>query len=348
MIRIQNIYYMLAYAFRNLKVSDSFLGEVEEFEEAKELLSELLYQSLKRVVKRGIEQEYRQKQGSQKGIRGKIHVVETLKENARQKQSAVCMYQEQTKNHRRNQIIKTTLQILVSSSIPEERRKKLKKMLRYFKEVEVIPYQNIRWSEQKYEKNSQYTCILTLCYFILEGLIQTDRSGKTKIRKCLDERPMSRLYEKFLLEYYKKEMPRLQVKASQIPWILDEGEPLLLPRMQTDIMISDQTKTLIIDAKYYEKVLYTRKDFGTQTLHSQNLYQIFTYVKNQDKERNGTVTGLLLYAKTEEEGDISYEYKMSGNLILAKTLDLSVPFAQVKQQLNQIVEDIFGKQNFSE
>lgn len=39
----------------------------------------------------------------------------------------------------------------------------------------------------------------------------------------LDEQRMCRLYEKFILEYYKKHYPKLTVSASQIPWALDDG-----------------------------------------------------------------------------------------------------------------------------
>ncbi len=35
------------------------------------------------------------------------------------------------------------------------------------------------------------------------------------------------------------------------------------------------------------------------TVHSANLYQLLTYAKNADVDRDGTVSGLLLYARTE-------------------------------------------------
>lgn len=44
--------------------------------------------------------------------------------------------------------------------------------------------------------------------------------------------------------------------------------------------------------------------FDKHTLHSGNLYQIFTYVKNKEyemREKDHTVSGMLLYAKTDEE-----------------------------------------------
>ena len=73
--------------------------------------------------------------------------------------------------------------------------------------------------------------------------------------------------------------------------------------MQTDIMLHFKNgKTLIIDAKYYGQTM--QYHFNKATIHSHNLYQIHTYVMNQDVEHKGEVDGMLLYAKTEEECEI--------------------------------------------
>lgn len=99
----------------------------------------------------------------------------------------------------------------------------------------------------------------------------------------LDEQRMCRLYEKFILEYYRKEFKNLiTANASQIPWQLDDEESSMLPVMQSDIMLQRGDRVLIIDAKYYEHS--TQVQFDKHTLHSGNLYQIFTYVKNKEYE----------------------------------------------------------------
>ena len=132
-------------------------------------------------------------------------------------------------------------------------------------------------------------------------------------------------------------------RALQIPWQLDDGYDALLPVMQTDITLAYGNQTLIIDAKYYERTLQT--NFDVQTLHSGNMYQIFTYVKNKEAELQGTghkVSGMLLYAKTEEDLVPDNVYQMSGNQISVKTLDLNQEFSEIQNQLNKIVKDHFG------
>lgn len=164
-----------------------------------------------------------------------------------------------------------------------------------------------------------------------------------RMMRFLDEQRMCQLYEKFILEYYRAEFPMLKAAASQIPWQLDDGMDEMLPIMQTDITLTYQEKILIIDAKYYEQTTQTK--YGTHTLHSQNLYQIFTYVKNKEYSMAGQpreVSGMLLYAKTQESVLTDHEYHMSGNRISAKTLDLNCDFSEIKAQLNNIVAHHFG------
>lgn len=96
---------------------------------------------------------------------------------------------------------------------------------------------------------------------------------------------------------------------------------------------------MVIDAKYYAHT--TQKQYDVNTLHSGNLYQIFTYVKNLDTEKTGNVSGMLLYAKTDEVVLPNNEYKMGGNAISVKTLDLDCDFTEIKKQLDGIVDFYF-------
>lgn len=154
---------------------------------------------------------------------------------------------------------------------------------------------------------------------------------------------MFHLYEKFILEYYSKEYPKLKVSASEIPWSLDDDERNMLPKMQSDIMLSYGEKILIIDAKFWGHS--TQFQHEKHTVHSNNLYQIFAYVKNKDAsigEELYEVAGMLLYAKTDETIQPDVEYRMSGNRISVKTLDLNCEFQVITKQLNAIVEEFFG------
>lgn len=84
------------------------------------------------------------------------------------------------------------------------------------------------------------------------------------------------------------------------------------------------------------------------TIHSGNMYQIFTYVKNQDVENNGRVSGMLLYAKTEEAITPDCSFVIGGNKISVKTVDLNKEFKLIAAQLDKIAEDYFGKKRIED
>ena len=185
--------------------------------------------------------------------------------------------------------------------------------------------------------------LISICYLVVKGLLQTNSDGSARLMEFVDEQRMCRLYEKFILEYYRKEYPDITANASQIAWQLDDGIGAMLPIMQTDIMLTYKEKVLIIDAKYYMHT--TQSKFDRHTLHSGNLYQIFTYVKNKEIElatQPHEVSGMLLYAKTDETIYPNNTYQMSGNKISVKTLDLNLDFDSIVAQLNGIVKEYFG------
>ena len=214
----------------------------------------------------------------------------------------------------------------------------------FFSEVDTIDPATIHWSAIRFQRNNNtYRMLISLCQLILEGMLLTTDFGEYKLATFIDEQRMNRLYEKFILEYYTKECPQVKASASQIPWALDDGLGTMLPVMQSDIMLSKGEKVLIIDAKYYSHTTHTQ--YNVNTLHSNNLYQIFTYVKNKDAEFGGKpheVSGMLLYARTEDTIQPDNVYQMSGNRISVKTLDLNREFSEIAGQLDAIVAEHFA------
>lgn len=342
MIPIKNIYYMLSYAFQVLNEQGYKNLATEHFNNTAELMAAILTKGVKVQIKRGLGKEYIPQTESLSSLRGKIDVTESIKILTMLKKRMICTYDEFSVNGMMNRIIKSTIKLLIKSDISKQRKKELRKILVYFSDVDIIDLYSVNWNIQYNRNNQMYRMLISVCYLVVKGLLHTNSDGSTKLMDFLDEQRMCRLYEKFILEYYRKEFSEITANASQIPWQLDDGINTMLPVMQTDIMLSYKEKILIIDAKYYAKT--TQSQFGTHTLHSGNLYQIFTYVKNKEVELSSQpheVAGMLLYAKTDEDVYPENTYQMSGNQISVRTLDLSLDFSGIAEQLNTIVEEHF-------
>lgn len=335
MIPIQNIYHMLAYAFQVLRAREYVSCGTEEFENTADLLSAILAKGVSGQIKRGLGRAYIERTEPLNCPRGKIDISQSVRQQSFVKQQLFCTFDEFSLNSHMNRVLKTTMELLLRGDIPATRKKELRKLLVYFKDVDALDVHTINWGFRFDRNNQSYRMLMSVCYLIIEGLLQTTEDGSVKMTRFLDEQKMCRLYEKFVLEYYRKHYPQLHATASQIAWALDGGASALLPIMQTDIMLTFGGKTLIIDAKYYAHTL--QRQYGASTVHSNNLYQIFTYVKNKAAE-GGEVSGMLLYAKTDDTTQPDNTYMMSGNRIDVKTLDLNCDFSLIAAQLNSIAE----------
>jgi len=343
-IPVQNVYYMLAYVFQVLNAQGYREVATESFDNAIELCSAILTKGVSVQLKRGLGREYIERKGAFSAVRGKINLSESIKEQSMLNKQMICSFDDFSENNYMNRIIKTTMALLLRSDLSKKRKKSLRKLLVYFGNVESLDPHRINWRLQFNRCNATYRMLIAICNLIIKGLIQTTASGRTKLMDFFDEAHMYHLYEKFILEYYKKEFPDLHASASQIPWQLDDNEDAMLPMMQSDIMLSHRGNILIIDAKYYAHT--TQQHFNKRTIHSGNLYQIFTYVKNKEAEmtdQKHKVSGMLLYAKTDEVIQPNHVYHMSGNKISVRTLDLNQDFSIIRKQLNDIVFEHFPK-----
>ena len=294
---------MLAYAFQTLNRGNYEDVAVEPFEEMYDLLAAILAKGIGVQLKQGLYREY-------------INRQEEL----------------------------PVMLLLRNARVKTEYKDDLKKKMLFFSNVDMLEPASIKWSVIRFQRNNQtYRMLISICQLIIEGMLITTDAGDYKLAIFVDEQRMCRLYEKFILEYYSKHFPELSVSVSQIPWSVDDGIGTMLPVMQSDIHLQKGNTVLIIDAKYYSHTTQTQYD--KHTIHSNNMYQIFTYVKNRDYDfgdEEHKVSGMLFYAKTEEEIQPDNVYQMHGNQITVRTLDLNLPFEKIAEQLNAIVKSHFA------
>ena len=340
MIPIQNIYYMLSYAFQTLQAENYKDLATENFHNTAELCAAILDKGIGVQLKHGLRRDYVSKSESLSTLQGKLNISESIKTQTMLKKQMICTYDEFSTNIQFNQIIKSTVLLLLKANITNSRKKSLRKLLLFFSDVNEIDLHFVNWNQQYNRSNQNYQMLIGMCYLVYKGLLTTQNNGTTKLMDFFDGQRMCRLYEKFLLEYYRKEHPELTANASQIAWQLDDTENQMLPRMQTDIMLSKNNNILIIDAKYYSHM--TQQQYGIHTLHCNNLYQIFTYVKNKEFELRNyehTVSGMLLYAQTDEDIIPNNTYHMSGNQISVLALDLNQDFSKISRTLDDIAKN---------
>ncbi len=345
-ILIKNIFYMLTYAFQVLKQDNYKNIMSEQFDNIQNLFAKILSKGISKQLKQGLYREYITFEENLSVVKGKINITKTINNKIQDKQKVFCEHDELSENNIFNQILKTACYYLIKDkTVKKEYKDELKQILMFFSNVDIVNHKTIKWKRLVFQKNNQsYKMLMYICYFLFDCLIPTTEEGKYMFRQFSEEN-MARLYEKFVLEYYKKHYKGLlHVNSSQIDWVLSSSDNReYLPKMQSDISIWDNNgNTLIIDTKYYAHTMISSLYDDKKILHNHNLYQIFTYVKNKDVSNSGKVSGILLYAKTNEVIVPDEKYVMSGNKIQVKTLDLNKEFKEISNQLDQIICDYFG------
>jgi len=338
-IFIKNIYYMLSYAFKSLRQSNFAEIKSEEFDNVADLLAEILAIGVGQQIKQGLYREYIIADNDMPTLKGKLDINNTILNSIQRKKILSCSYDELSEDNLMNQIIKTTLLLMMKSNdVKKERRQKIKILLPYLDSVDTINPKSIDWKHLNFQRNNNcYRMMIYMCWFLINSMLLTTEAGRYKIASFVDDNSMPLLYERFVLEYYRYHHPELTPNPSYVEWNLNDGFKGKLPDMKTDITLTNHDKTLIIDTKYYSHAMVTSYYSDKQKLRSQHLYQIFAYVKNKDKESTGNVSGVLLYAKTDEDVSPNEEYLMSGNKISTCTLDLNTPFENIANQLENIL-----------
>lgn len=349
-IIIKNIYHMLVYAFKELKQKEyrSVNGEDFSNKEMYDLFAKILEIGASKLLRQGLYREYVPKHEALSLMRGKLDINDTINLQSQKKQLLSCDFDEYSEDNIYNQILKSTIfYIIRASNIDIKMKKSFKNIVSFFSNVSLIEPHNIHWEKLTYQRNNKnYEMLINLCYFLYHGMLQTTEDGKYKLASFTDEQ-MHMLFQRFVFEYFKKEYKsQINVSAPTIKWYDEKDDNSLLikflPDMKTDIVLEKNGKLLIIDTKYYSKIM--TQNYNKTSVRSSHLYQIFAYVKNMEKQYTGIVSGMLLYAKTDEEvfpDSTSKPFKSTGNNIDVRTLDLNKDFSIIRTQLDGIVMGYF-------
>ncbi|HIR49485.1 MAG TPA: 5-methylcytosine-specific restriction endonuclease system specificity protein McrC [Candidatus Faecimonas gallistercoris] len=345
--RISNIYYMLAYAFRFDKLipksTDS--GGVEEFDNIYDLFSVMLYKMISLLIKRGFYKDYETTIEISSLAKGKIKIDQSIKQNTLISQKLVCEFDDFSDNINLNQIIKTTLFYLIKSEkLKKENKKKIKKVYLFFDDIDTLDIRTIRWNRIILNKsNKGYRVVINICYLILNNLIITQENGEKKYKEFLEDEELAIIYERFVREYYIKHYPQLKPSVKKMQWNIDQGYPMIdfLPTMITDINLYYKNKELIIDTKFYANILKKGR-YNKEIISRDNWNQLFAYVSNESYNSNKIVSGMLLYAQTDEEIASDNTTSVMGHKMSIKVLDLRKNINQISEQLNTIANQFIS------
>jgi 5-methylcytosine-specific restriction enzyme subunit McrC len=327
---------MMAYAFRLISKNETrFLdAETESFDHLEDLFAALINRSLEVILKQGIVRHYESHEDQLSSPKGKISISKTIKKPFTINRKLHCEFDEYEINHPFNQILKTTMINLIGVS--ERYRLPLSRKLRYFASVSTIDLRSVDWSTIKYHRNNKYyEFTLYLCRLLAKSEIFSDQPNKSSLSSFLDQQESHQLFEKFVLEYYRLHYPQTRTDSKIIEWSTSH-ENALLPIMKTDVFIESEENVLILETKFYREVLMSSRRGYKEKIRSQHLYQIYAYVDNYSKKSIKNISGVLLYAITNEDDFIQSPLMLVDHDIKIETIPLHRDFNIIRSQLDQI------------
>ena len=277
-IPIQNIYYLLCYAWNKLEERDIVNISSIESTSLMDLFTRVIISGLNHLFKRGLDRDYVDYSEDTRTIRGKINWTPTIKRNLIINSKIHCEFDELDYNILHNQIIKATLKLLIhTDSIDSDLRDSAIGFYRRFQDVDDIRLSSWIFPRvQLHQNNYFYEFLLNICFLVYESLLASEKVGMFKFREFIqDERKMSTVFEDFVRNFYRIEFPAYRVRSEVITWNLEAQDDVsrdMLPKMNTDISIESTNSKVVIDTKFYKEALSTNYD--KQKIHSAHLYQI--------------------------------------------------------------------------
>lgn len=342
LIPIENIYYLLCYAWNKLEEKDRIAVSIDDRTELLDLFAKVIINASKLLLKRGIDYNYVTNSLELAGVKGKLEFSQTVKSNLLFKQKTRCTFDEFTANILLNQILVTTIYRLIrTKGLDKQLKKELKNLLWLFAGIESIELNASIFNLVSLNRNNHfYGFIMNVCQIIYQNSLPAEEKGVFQFADFTrDEQKMNQLFEAFIRNFYRIEFKnRYRVKSEIIKWQFESAGTAsdeYLPQMQTDITLENDRDKIIIDAKFYRETMTS--NYQKEKIKSANLYQLFSYLLNQQTQADKTIqaTGILLYPTIEQDYNLSYRYHQ--HPIFIKTVNLNTNWRNIESRLKEII-----------
>lgn len=341
-IPVQNLYYLLCYAWNHLKQGELVDVSNVPSTELADLFAVVLCDGVQHLARRGLEQGYQLQEEAMAGVRGRVDIFGSYRRFLPAHGRALCQFDELTPNTLANQILKSTLRSLsLLPTLNSELRKRVKITCRDLHGIDEICLTNQSFGlVQLHSNNRFYRFLLDVCELVHGSWLIEPKSGEYRFRDFTrDEKAMARVFQNFLFHFIRIEVACWKVEREEIQWRAQSAtDPslALIPRMETDISLSRPGQHVIVDAKYYQNTLSNY--FDTKKFHAGNLYQLMGYLTNVRVKEGEALSGMLIYPRVDIT--LREKYTIQGFPIFICTVDLDRNWKDIKSELIELMHSL--------
>jgi 5-methylcytosine-specific restriction enzyme subunit McrC len=339
-ITVQNIYYLLCYAWDRLEERNLVAVRSVPGGRVENLLGVALRDAVGRLIRRGLDRDYRAFEEDTRRPRGKILMSQTARRMLLPRGRVACQVDELTHDTPHNRVIKAAIAALVELPTLDHRlRNALLDHRRRLHQVADVNLMPSAFRHLQHHRNvASYGFVVNLCRLVAASFLPEPGSGGRRFHPfTADEREMGHLFQAFVRNFLRREQEVFEVSAPKVLWNVSPGpSSAWLPEMQTDVVLRNAASRIVIEAKYYATPYQSR--FGSRKLISAHLYQVLTYLSQMAGTPGPEPIGVLLYAGRLEEERLSY--RVGGRTLLVRSIDLSREWPEVHRQVLALAEEL--------
>ena len=341
-IPIQNIYFLLCYAWNHLQETKYAEVRSEGCDKIWDLLAKVLIRSSQQLVKRGLHRNYVLERERRVRPKGKLLLFQDIRRPSFTTPTKTCEFDELSPDVLPNQIIRTAFKILSRhSELSADNRRELRDASAPFDGLTPLALRAQHFRRVHLNSNMRhYRFVLNVCELIYGQSVPTEEYGAARFRDFdRDDAKMGEVFELFVRNFYTKEQSTYRVSAPHVKWDVSPTESStrgldLLPTMKTDICMESASDKLIIDCKFYQDAFQHHHD--TKKFLSGHIYQLFSYLRNQATMPGwGSVRGMLLYPTVGES--IDEVVSIQGHQIRVISIDLGQPWRAIAGDLLELL-----------
>jgi 5-methylcytosine-specific restriction enzyme subunit McrC len=277
-----------------------------------ELFITLYLNEIDNVLQKGIKHHYTNITSNEKYLKGKLQIAKHIRHNLIHKEKFSINYDEFRVDIPQNRIIKSSLNYLSSRTRTSSNLSRIKNYLKLFDGVSdcMNLTRDLALIKSQNRLFNYYAQALNWAEVFLTGKSFTSYFGKNLNMAILF--PMEVLFESYVTKQKRKEFPNAEISSQdRSHWLVKDfsnGKSINKFRLRPDIVIRENGCIRILDAKW--KILDQDQPRKNYLISSSDMYQLFSYGKKYQHEKNGSVELELIYPLTSSfQKELNFQYE---------------------------------------
>ncbi|MBU1218353.1 5-methylcytosine-specific restriction endonuclease system specificity protein McrC [Myxococcota bacterium] len=350
-IPVRNLWLLMLYASDLYRHLDPQKVKIEDApDEIADLVAEILCTEVEKRVRKNLTSGYMDTSEVVSRVRGRIDVLTTERKRLMDKGKVACTFSDFSVNTVRNRLVKGALERIsgyVTRKHLGQRSRSLAKTLDAMGVYGSMP-SRVEISREYYGRNDAADLrMIAAARLACDLALPTEDSGTNHLNAPERKETWVRhLFERAVGGFYRHVLPSPAWKVlTGIPyrWPVDamsEGMESILPGMRTDIILEHEAQRIVIDTKFTS--VLTQGYHRDQSLKSGYIYQMYTYLRSQEKAGDPlTLNTVGLFIHPSAGLNVDEFFTVQGHQIRFKTIDLTATAMSIRTELLHAIPGLY-------